>query len=275
METNIIIKKGLFKRRINLEDIIFENMIYGTMDGSYRLVENEKGKNICVYNKKYIGRGFKLSLKRKKVIITLFLPAGKEEIKLLYDYVVKICNLFNTNTFKRNKSLESLDDIKECIKEDENASTNALKEIENYVDKDEVYFAFCALNLIALSKKDLKSFNGDIVKFGKHIDTLQKKDVYYARASIFTKDDKVIGVYSLVDDINTVLPYKPFIFNNNIKIDKWYIGFTINGKMAGTIKYDDFIKELDSKKEYDSMHFIAKLNSDKIDKLLKSYKVKM
>ena len=275
METNIIIKKGLFKKRINLEDIIFDNMIYGTMDDSYRLVENEKGKNICIYNKKYIGRGYRLTLKRKKVIITLFLPAGKEEIKLLYDYVVKICNLFNTNTFKRNKSLESLDDIKECIKEDENASTNALKELESFVGKDDVYFAFCALNIIALSNKDLKSFDGDIVKFGKHIDTLQKKDVYYARASVFTKDDKVIGVYSLVDDINTVLPYKPYIFNQKIKIDKWYIGFTINGKMAGTIKYDDFIKELGMKKEYDSMHFITKLSRDKMDKLLKMYKIKL
>ena len=184
METNIIIKKGLFKKRINLEDIIFDNMIYGTMDDSYRLVENEKGKNICIYNKKYIGRGYRLTLKRKKVIITLFLPAGKEEIKLLYDYVVKICNLFNTNTFKRNKSLESLDDIKECIKEDENASTNALKELESFVGKDDVYFAFCALNIIALSNKDLKSFDGDIVKFGKHIDTLQKKDVYPSCVSL-------------------------------------------------------------------------------------------
>ena len=275
METNIIIKKGLFKKRINLEDIIFDNMIYGTMDDSYRLVENEKGKNICVYNKKYIGRGFRLTLKRKKVIITLFFPAGKEEIKLLYDYVVKICNLFKTNTFTRNKSLESLDDIKDCIKEDEKISTNALNELDNYIGKDDVYFAFCSLNIIALSQKELKSFDGDIIKFGKHIDTLQKKDVYYARASIFTKENKVIGIYSLVDDINTVLPYKPYIFNNSIKIDKWYIGFTINGKMAGTIKYDDFIKELGAKKEYDSMHFITKLNKDKMDKLLKMYKIKL
>ena len=123
--------------------------------------------------------------------------------------------------------------------------------------------------------KDLKSFDGDIVKFVKHIDTLQKKDVYYARASVFTKDNKVIGVYSLVDDINTVLPYKPFIFNQNITIDKWYIGFTINGKMAGTIKYEDFIKESGTKKEYDSMHFITKLSRDKMDKLLKVYKIKL
>lgn len=275
METNIIIKKGMFRKKINLEDIIFDNMKYGIMDDSFRLIENEKGKNIVVYNKKHIGRGFRITLKRKKVLITLFMPASKEEIKLLYDYVLKICNLFNTNTFKRNKSLESLDDISECIKEDIDISTNALKEIENYLSNEDVYFAFCALNIISLSKKDLKSFDGDIVKFGKHIDSLQKKDVYYARASVFNKEEKIVGLYSLTDNINTVLPYKPFIFNENIKIDNWYIGFTINGKMSGMIKYDDFIKEIDTKKAYDSMHFITKLNSDKINKLLKLYEIKL
>lgn len=275
METNIIIKKGMFRKKINLEDIIFDNMKYGIMDDSFRLIENEKGKNIVVYNKKHIGRGFRITLKRKKVIITLFMPASKEEIKLLYDYVLNICNLFNINTFKRNKSLESLDDISECIKEDIDISTRALKEIENYLSNEDVYFAFCALNIISLSKKDFKSFDGDVVKFGKYIDSLEKKDVYYARASIFNKDDKVIGLYSLVDNINTVLPYKPFIFNENIKIDNWYIGFTVNGKMSGMIKYDDFIKEIDTKKAYDSMHFITKLNSDKINKLLKLYEIKL
>ena len=275
METNIIIKKGVFRKKINLEDIIFDNMKYGIMDDSFRLIENEKGKNIVVYNKKHIGRGFRITLKRKKVIITLFMPASKEEIKLLYDYVLNICNLFNINTFKRNKSLESLDDISECIKEDIDISTRALKEIENYLSNEDVYFAFCALNIISLSKKDLKSFDEDIVKFGKYIDSLEKKDVYYARASIFNKEDKVIGLYSLVDNINTVLPYKPFIFNENIKIDNWYIGFTVNGKMSGMIKYDDFIKEIDTKKAYDSMHFITKLNSDKINKLLKLYEIKL
>ena len=275
METNIIIKKGVFRKKINLEDIIFDNMKYGIMDDSFRLIENEKGKNIVVYNKKHIGRGFRITLKRKKVLITLFMPASKEEIKLLYDYVLNICNLFNINTFKRNKSLESLDDISECIKEDIDISTRALKEIENYLSNEDVYFAFCALNIISLSKKELKSFDGDIVKFGKYIDSLEKKDVYYARASIYNKEDIVIGLYSLVDNINTVLPYKPFIFNENIKIDNWYIGFTVNGKMSGMIKYDDFIKEIDTKKAYDSMHFITKLNSDKINKLLKLYEIKL
>ena len=86
-------------------------------------------------------------------------------------------------------------------------------------------------------------------------------DAYSAHQQFYKNkaDGKIIGAYTLTQNLRTILPYKPSVeFENsdivkNEDISLWNIGLvTINGdendpnsyQVAGNLNYDDFIKKL-------------------------------
>ena len=94
-----------------------------------------------------------------------------------------------------------------------------------------------------------------VIIIGKLISFLEKI-LYKAKNKT---DGKIIGAYTLTQNLRTILPYKPSVeFENsdivkNEDISLWNIGLvTINGdendpnsyQVAGNLNYDDFIKKL-------------------------------
>ena len=63
--------------------------------------------------------------------------------------------------------------------------------------------------------------------------------------------------------------------NEEQKVDYWYISFIVNNKIVGSINYQDFIKNISTKNKYDAEYFIIKLNKDKINELLREYKIEI
>ena len=94
-----------------------------------------------------------------------------------------------------------------------------------------------------------------VIIIGKLISFLEKF-LYKAKNKT---DGKIIGAYTLTQNLRTILPYKPSVeFENsdivkNDEVSSWNIGLvTINGdendpnsyQVAGNLNYDDFIKKL-------------------------------
>ncbi len=105
MSVNVRIKqKSLFKKKISIEEIIkLTNLSYGICDENYRLIPDEIGTHTLIYDKNRLARGIDISQDNNETMLTLSLPTTKEEIKLFYNVIDKICTYLKVKTYIREE----------------------------------------------------------------------------------------------------------------------------------------------------------------------------
>lgn len=280
MSVNVTIKsKGLFKKELKLEDCLLENMRYGIMDENYRLDENKVGEYTVVFNRNHICRGYEINIKKGEINLSMPLPTSNEDITFFYDYIQMLCKKMNTKVFIRDEEEATFDHIDKFIKLDTEASIGALEQIEKNLDNGEYekMYIFGAINPISIGKRKLSDIDKNLDKFGQLMHNLQSMEVYYAAPRVYQKKDNTLfGVYTLTEDVPSVVPYKASLFmNNKIKVEEWNIGFVINGTIKGFISYNDFINNVKKENKYDTEHFIISLNKQEIETLIKKYKIEL
>lgn len=276
MSVDVLIKeKGLFRKKRELSDIIFENMGYGVMDEAYRLCEGEKGNCTVVYHKSNICRGFEVSLDKGSVELRMSLPTGEAEIRFFYDYIKKICNLLNTKTFERNGEMASFDKIESYIAGDISASEDALKQIDENISKGEyrTMYLFGAYHPIAIGKRELAITRHDPQKLGRMLHEMQVMDVYYARSSVYRRlDESLFGMYVLSAGVTTILPFEPGVFmNHELKVDDWNVLLVAGDERKGAVSFGDFMANIDTSEIYDTEHFVITLDEERMNELVAQY----
>ena len=269
-------QKSLFKKKMNLEDIIkFTGLSYGVCDENYRLNKDEIGEHTLIYDETKLARGFELWLEGSDVLLSLSLPTAPSEIRLFYSLVEKICNEFNTKKYLREDEEAYLYEDEEFIKWDEEASIVALEEMTSKTeDEYRCFEIFGIYNPIAIGQRELQRIDCNLNNLEEYLNEIQSLDVYYATPSVYRKKDtnELFGIYSIVADIPCVVPNKPYIILDQIKgINYWYVMI----RKGMTVTYDDFINHISSKEYYDANHVIALLNDDEIDALIEQYSVEI
>lgn len=269
-------QKSLFKKKMNLEDIIkFTGLSYGVCDENYRLNKDEIGEHTLIYDETKLARGFELWLEGSDVLLSLSLPTAPSEIRLFYSLVEKICNEFNTKKYLREDEEAYLYEDEEFIKWDEEASIVALEDMTSKTeDEYRCFEIFGIYNPISIGQRELQRIDCNLNKLEEYLNEIQSLDVYYATPSVYRKKDtnELFGIYSIVADIPCVVPNKPYIILDQIKgINYWYVMI----RKGMTVTYDDFINHISSKEYYDANHVIALLNYDEIDALIEQYSVEI
>lgn len=281
MAVEVIIKsKSLFKKKINFNDILKDDMRFGIIDESFRLDEGKVGEYTVIFNSKSICRGYEISFGKGIINLRMPLPTSKKDIEYFYEYVKYVCQKMGTNKFIRDNEEISFDVIPHCIELDVEASCNALNKMSNDLE-DGTYsnlYTFGAVFPISLGKRELDRIQGDCEKFGELLNELQSMDVYYAGARVYQKDNgEYFCIYVLTEEVPTVLPFIPKLLmsDNSFKVDDWNIGFVIDGENKGFISYENFLDSISKDKLFDTEHFIIKLDSKKMEKLLEKYRVNL
>ena len=269
-------QKSLFKKKMNLEDIIkFTGLSYGVCDENYRLNKDEIGEHTLIYDETKLARGFELWLEGSDVLLSLSLPTAPSEIRLFYSLVEKICNEFNTKKYLREDEEAYLYEDEEFIKWDEEASIVALEDMTSKTeDEYRCFEIFGIYNPISIGQRELQRIDCNLNNLEEYLNEIQSLDVYYATPSVYRKKDtnELFGIYSIVADIPCVVPNKPYIILDQIKgINYWYVMI----RKGMTVTYDDFINHISSKEYYDANHVIALLNDNEIDALIEQYSVEI
>lgn len=278
MAVEVTIKsKGLFKKDFALKDILDSGMRYGIMDEAFRLDENKVGKYTVLFENAHLCRGFEVSLSKGRVDLRLSLPSSRHEIEYFYRYIHNLCKKMKTEEFIREGETILVSDIQRFIDLDSETSLNALKMIasEIQVGKYENMYLFGAINPISIGKEELKMIDFNLEKLADFMHDHQSLDVYYAKANVYrNSENELFGVYTLTEDVPTVLPYKGQLFttNRDLKVDNWNLALVFDEKMAGTISYDDFLGSVEKNRKYDAEHFIISLSKEKMKKILEQYK---
>ena len=243
---------------------------------------------------KVSARGFELSYdnKNKDYAIRVFTPSSREDWLLALEYIKELAKKFNSEIVNEREEVYTVDNIDKFDYE-----SDILYGIEvvssNLKDKDIKVSSIYGINRVVSFNQEMidKINNSDspIDTFSNIIKEIQYLDAYSAHQQFYknNEDHRIMGAYTLTQNLRTILPYEPSVEYENSNIVKneevsfWNIGFVvINGdendpnsyQVAGQIDYDDFIKKLpiNKYKFIDASYIIVEpLSKEEILDLLK------
>ena len=223
-------------------------------------------KCLLIGEDKVSARGFELSYdnKNKDYAVRIFTPSSREDWLLALEYIKALAKKFGSEIINERGEVYTVDNIDKF-----DYKSDILYGIEvvssNLKDKDVEVSSIYGINRIVSFNKEMldKINNSDspIDTFSNIVKEIQYLDAYSAHQQFYKNkiDGKIIGAYTLTQNLRTILPYKPSVeFENsdivkNEDISLWNIGLvTINGdendpnsyQVAGNLNYDDFIKKL-------------------------------
>ena len=215
---------------------------------------------------KVSARGFELSYdnKNKDYAVRIFTPSSREDWLLALEYIKALAKKFGSEIINERGEVYTVDNIDKF-----NYESDILYGIEVITSnmksgKTDKYTIFGIDRVVSFNQEMLDKINNSdspIDTFSNIVKEIQYLDAYSAHQQFYKNkaDGKIMGAYTLTQNLRTILPYKPSVeFENsdivkNDEVSCWNIGLvTINGdendpnsyQVAGNLKYDDFIKKL-------------------------------
>ena len=215
---------------------------------------------------KQSARGFELYYdnKNKNYSIRVFTPSSREDWLLALEYIKALAKKFDSEIINERGEVYTVDNIDKF-----NYESDILYGIEVITSnmksgKTDKYTIFGIDRVVSFNQEMLDKINNSdspIDTFSNIVKEIQYLDAYSAHQQFYKNkaDGKIIGAYTLTQNLRTILPYKPSVeFENsdivkNDEVSCWNIGLvTINGdendpnsyQVAGNLNYDDFIKKL-------------------------------
>ena len=215
---------------------------------------------------KVSARGFELSYdnKNKDYAVRIFTPSSREDWLLALEYIKALAKKFDSEIINERGEVYTVDNIDKFNYESDilygiEVITSNLKSGEAHN-----YSIFGIDRVVSFNQEMLDKINNSdspIDTFSSIVKEIQYLDAYSAHQQFYknNEDYRIMGAYTLTQNLRTILPYKPSVeFENsdivkNDEISFWNIGLvTINGdendpnsyQVAGNLNYDDFIKKL-------------------------------
>lgn len=223
-------------------------------------------KCLLIGEDKVSARGFELSYdnKNKDYAVRIFTPSSREDWLLALEYIKALAKKFDSEIINERGEVYTVDNIDKFNYESDilygiEVITSNLKSGEAHK-----YSIFGIDRVVSFNQEMLDKINNSdspIDTFSNIVKEIQYLDAYSAHQQFYKNktDGKIIGAYTLTQNLRTILPYKPSVeFENsdivkNEDISLWNISLvTINGdendpnsyQVAGNLNYDDFIKKL-------------------------------
>ncbi|ASG31231.1 hypothetical protein CBG60_08440 [Fusobacterium animalis] len=215
---------------------------------------------------KVSARGFELSYdnKNKDYAVRIFTPSSREDWLLALEYIKALAKKFGSEIINERGEVYTVDNIDKF-----NYESDILYGIEVITSnmksgKTDKYTIFGIDRVVSFNQEMLDKINNSdspIDTFSNIVKEIQYLDAYSAHQQFYKNkaDGKIIGAYTLTQNLRTILPYKPSVeFENsdivkNDEVSCWNIGLvTINGdendpnsyQIVGNMNYEDFIKKL-------------------------------
>ena len=212
------------------------------------------------------GRGFELSYdnKNKDYTVRIYTPSSREDWLLALEYIKALAKRFNSEIVNERGEVYTVDNIDKFDYENDiiYGIATILSGLE---DKEVKVYNIYGINRVVSFNQEMSNKIENSVSpidtFSNIIKEIQYLDAYSANQQFYqnNEDYRIIGAYTLTENLRIILPYKPSVeFENsdivkNDEISFWNIGFVvINGdendpnsyQVAGQIDYNDFIKKL-------------------------------
>ena len=211
-------------------------------------------------------RGFELAYdnKNKVYAVRVFTPSSREDWLLALEYIKALAKKMGTEIVNERGERFTVDNIEKFDYESD--ILYGIKVITENIKSGEsdTYLIFGTTRPVSFNEEmidEINNSNNPIDTFSRIVRNIQNLDAYSANQRFYKndEDERIMGAYSLTENVRTILPYKPSVEFHNLDIVKnddiafWNIGFvTINGnendpnsyQVIGQLDYNDFIKKL-------------------------------
>lgn len=239
-------------------------------------------------------RGFELSYDNKNKVygVRIFTPSSRKDWLLALEYIKALAKKFGTEIVNERGETYTVDNIDKFDYEPD--ILYGLKLITENLKSGEAdnYTIFGVTRLVSLNQEMMDEINNSdnpIDTFSEIVRDIQNLDAYSANQQFYknNEDGRIMGAYTLTENLRTILPYKPTVEFHNSDIIKnddiafWNISFVvINGdendpnsyQVGGQLDYNDFIKKLPKEKYkfIDASYIMVEpLTKEEISDLLK------
>ena len=211
-------------------------------------------------------RGFELSYdnKNKVYAVRVFTPSSREDWLLALEYIKALAKKFETEIVNERGERFTVDNIEKFDYESD--ILYGIKVITENIKSGEAhnYSIFGVNRPVSFDEKMIDEINNSdspIDTFSEIVRDIQNLDAYSANQQFYknNEDGRIMGAYTLTENLRTILPYKPTVEFHNLDIVKnddiafWNINFVvINGdendpnsyQVGEQLDYNDFIKKL-------------------------------
>ena len=221
---------------------------------------------VLIGDGKESARGFELyyNNKNKDYSIRIFTPSSREDWLLALEYIKALAKKFDSKIISETGKEYTIDNIDKFDYEYD--VLYGIKTISSGLQDEEVnvYNVYGINRVVSFNQEmidKIENSDSPIDTFSDMVKEIQYLDAFSANQQFFRnkEDGKIMGAYTLTQNLRTILPYKPSVEFENIEIIEnkdvsfWNIGLvTIDGdennessyQVAGNLNYDDFIKKL-------------------------------
>ena len=221
---------------------------------------------ILIGDGKESARGFELyyNNKNKDYSIRIFTPSSREDWLLALEYIKALAKKFDSKIISETGEEYTVDNIDKFDYEYD--VLYGIKTISSGLQDEEVnvYNVYGINRVVSFNQEmidKIENSDSPIDTFSYMVKEIQYLDAFSANQQFFRnkEDGKIMGAYTLTQNLRTILPYKPSVEFENIEIIEnkdvsfWNIGLvTIDGdennessyQVTGNLNYDDFIKKL-------------------------------
>ena len=221
---------------------------------------------LLIGDDKESSRGFELSYDTKynNYVVRIFTPSSREDWLLALEYIKALAKKFDSKIISETGEEYTVDNIDKFDYEGD--ILYGIEGISSRVKgEDSTLYSIFGINRIVSFNQEMidriENSDSPIDTFSNMVKEIQYLDAFSANQRFFRnkEDGKIIGTYTLTQNLRTILPYKPSVeFENsdmvkNEDIAFWNIGLvTIDGdendpnsyQVVGQLDYNDFIKKL-------------------------------
>ena len=215
-------------------------------------------------------RGFELSYdnENKYYSVRIFTPSSREDWLLALEYIKALAKKFDSKIISETGEEYTAENIEKFDYEYD--VLYGIKTISSGLQDEEVnvYNVYGINRVVSFNQEminKIENSDSPIDTFSDMVKEIQYLDAFSANQQFFRnkEDGKIMGAYTLTQNLRTILPYKPSVEFENIEIIEnkdvsfWNIGLvTIDGdennessyNVAAYLNYDDFIKNLPENK---------------------------
>ena len=184
-------------------------------------------KSLLIGEDKVSARGFELSYdnKNKDYAVRIFTPSSREDWLLALEYIKALAKKIGSEIVNESEEIYTADNIDKF-----DYTSDILYGIEvitsNIKDEDKKVSSIYGINRVVSFNQEMsdKINNSDspIDTFSNIIKEIQYLDAYSANQQFYqnNEDHRIIGAYTLTENLRTILPYKPSVEYENSNIVK-------------------------------------------------------
>lgn len=285
-----LIQTSFFKKGLHAEDILLDDLAYGVVDNTWRLIDPRDLKSFyyCFYDPKHIGCGVRVYYDprhKESFSLTLPTPGTDYDIEVGYKVIARVMKKWNLNVFTQNDQEYTFEDIYHLKEKMKQFNVGKLANVDT---SSNTVLLPCVKWPILFSSKEVEEWieKEDIETFTKRLHELQDNDYYYAIPRLFPiSERKLLAVYAISPDADTILPNEPSlglyldeIYKRSSHLEEEFMVGLISYQdrgVIGQVPYESFLKEVsfETCEKYDEAHKIVKaLSEERIHEIAYKYR---